>query len=184
MHDRYSLFDSHKEMKTTMSENRISLGFLSTAQIQEALRQQSAPRAALGTRLIARLMAGKFDRMLAVGVPAPTDSALAVHAARLTSAAEREAIARTLRRAVRDARDPHPPVSSRAGLERAQHLRRRGSHRRSHAAPALTTAGDRARGRSPAASALRRDRADVPVRPRRPRRPAGRSASGAVERAC
>ena len=54
--------------------------------------------------------------MLAVGVPAPADSALAVHAARLTSAAEREAIARALRRAVHEARDRHAPVSSRVPL--------------------------------------------------------------------
>jgi hypothetical protein len=45
----------------------------------------------------------QLDRHLAVGVPARPGSALAVHEARLTSVAEREAIARTLRRAVADA---------------------------------------------------------------------------------
>ena len=40
-----------------------------------------------------------------MGVPAPAGSALAAHAARLTSVAERHTIARALRRAVRDAND-------------------------------------------------------------------------------
>ena len=60
-------------------------------------------RASLVARVIARLRTDKFDHQLAVGVPAPAGSALAVHQARLTSTAEREAIARSLRRAVRDA---------------------------------------------------------------------------------
>ena len=86
-----------------MSENRISIGFLSAAQIQGAMRRDEAPRAPFSARVIARVFAGKFDRMLAVGVPAPEGSALAVHAARLTSVDEREAIARSLRRSVDDA---------------------------------------------------------------------------------
>ena len=77
-----------------MSGNRISLGFLSTAQIQDAIRRDEAPRDPFGARLMAWLLQGKFDRMLAVGVPAPAGSALAVHAARLTSIDERQAIAR------------------------------------------------------------------------------------------
>ena len=99
-----------------MSENRISLGFLSSAQIQDAIRRDEASRAPFGTRLAARLLAGKFDRMLAVGVPAPAGSALALHAARLTSADEREAIARTLRRTLDDARNREAPLSSRVPL--------------------------------------------------------------------
>ena len=99
-----------------MSENRISIGFLSAAQIQDAIRRDEAPRAPFGTRVMARLLAGKFDRMLAVGVPAPAGSALAVHAARLTSADEREAIARSLRRTVDDARNRDAPMSSRVPL--------------------------------------------------------------------
>ena len=99
-----------------MSENRISLGFLSSAQIQDAIRRDEASRATIGTRLAARLLAGKFDRMLAVGVPAPAGSALALHAARLTSADEREAIARTLRRTVDNARNRGAPLSSRVPL--------------------------------------------------------------------
>ena len=99
-----------------MSENRISLGFLSPAQIQDAIRRDDTPRASVGTRLVARLRAGKFDRMLAVGVPAPAGSALAVHAARLTSADEREAIAGALRRSVEDARNLDARLSSRVPL--------------------------------------------------------------------
>jgi hypothetical protein len=53
--------------------------------------------------VIARLRAEKFDHQLAVGVPAAAGSALAAHQARVTSTAEREAIARSLRRAVSDA---------------------------------------------------------------------------------
>ena len=99
-----------------MSENRISLGFLSSAQIQDAIRRDEEHRATIGTRLAARLLAGKLDRMLAVGVPAPAGSALALHAARLTSADEREAIARTLRRTVDNARNREAPLSSRVPL--------------------------------------------------------------------
>ena len=99
-----------------MSENRISLGFLSSTQIQDAIRRDEAPRAPFGTRLAARLLAGRFDRMLAVGVPAPAGSALALHAARLTSADEREAIAHTLRRTLGEARNREAPLSSRVPL--------------------------------------------------------------------
>ncbi len=54
-----------------MSENRISLGFLSAAQMQEAIRRDGAPRTPFAARVMAWLRQGKFDRMLAVGVPAP-----------------------------------------------------------------------------------------------------------------
>ena len=99
-----------------MGGNRISLQFLSQALIQDAIRRYEAPRASFGTRLMARLQAGKFDRMLAVGVPAPAGSALAAHAARLTSADEREAIASTLRHSVEDARNREARLSSRVPL--------------------------------------------------------------------
>ena len=61
-------------------------------------------RRSVHARILALLLAGRFDRALAVGVPAPIGSALAVHAARLTSVAERQAVAGVLRRAVRDAK--------------------------------------------------------------------------------
>jgi hypothetical protein len=99
-----------------MSENRISLGFLSTVHIQDANRRDDSPSAPLGARVMARLRAGKFDRMLAVGAPAPAGSALAAHATRLTSTHEREGIARSLRRTVNDARNGDAPLSSRVPL--------------------------------------------------------------------
>ena len=99
-----------------MSENRISLGFLSAAQVQDAVRRDEAPRVSYGTRVMARLLASKFDRMLAVGVPAADGSPLAVHAARLTSVDEREAVAHSLRRALSDARNRDALMSSRIEL--------------------------------------------------------------------
>jgi hypothetical protein len=84
-----------------MPDNKIPLDVLSAAHVT---RGTAIPRASLTARLAARLRAGKYDRLLSVGVPAPAGSALAAHAARLTSVAEREAIARALRHAVTDAR--------------------------------------------------------------------------------
>jgi hypothetical protein len=74
------------------------------------------PRPTVRARLIARAMAGAFDRRVAVGVPAAPGSALAVHYHRLTSTAERETVARALRRIGRDARSPGPLMSSRIPL--------------------------------------------------------------------
>jgi hypothetical protein len=87
----------------TMTNNEISRDVLSAA--HDAMRSDPTVRASLAARFIAWLRAGKFDDLLAVGVPAPAGSALAVHQARLTSATEREAVARTLRQAVHEA---HP----------------------------------------------------------------------------
>ena len=97
-----------------MSENRISIGFLASA--QGAMRRDEMFRAPLSARLAARLFAAKFDRMLAVGVAAPAGSALAVHAARLTTVDEREAIAHSLRRSVDDACNRDARLSSRVAL--------------------------------------------------------------------
>ena len=94
-----------------MSDKRISPDVLSSA--TDAARWGAAPRASIAAHLIARLRAGKFDRMLAVGVPAPQGSALAVHEARVTSVTEREAIARALRRSVLDAKTGGTPLSAR-----------------------------------------------------------------------
>jgi len=85
-----------------MSNNRISPDLFSVA--GEALGRTAAHRPSVVARVIARLRADKFDHQLAVGVPAPAGSALAVHQARLTSTTEREAVARSLRQAVNDAR--------------------------------------------------------------------------------
>lgn len=98
-----------------MPNNRISPDLRSTA--SDALRRTTAPRRpSLAARVTARLRAYHLDRQLAVGVPAPAGSALAVHQARLTSVAEREAIARALRRAVHDADTGVAPLSSRIPL--------------------------------------------------------------------
>ena len=98
-----------------MTENRMSLGFLSEAQLQDVMRREEVVRAPLTKRIAARLFADKFDRMLAVGVPAPAGSALAAHAARVTSFDERVGLARTLR-SVLDASNRDAPMSSRIPL--------------------------------------------------------------------
>jgi hypothetical protein len=85
----------------TMTNNEISREMLSTT--HDAMRGAATVRASLRARIIAWLRADKFDHLLAVGVPAPAGSALAVHQARLTSRAEREAVARSLRQAVHHA---------------------------------------------------------------------------------
>jgi len=123
MHHRCNVFVGHTfesfysgKRTGTMSEHRIPLGFLSPTQINSATTRDDASRVPYGTRVMARLLAAKFDRMLAVGVRPTQGSPLAVHAARLISVEEREGIAASLRRAVSDARDAHAPVSSRVPL--------------------------------------------------------------------
>src|SRR3954464_15831477 len=83
-----------------MSDNRISPDLFSVA--SDALGGTATRRPSIAARVVARLRADKFDHQLAVGVPAPAGSALAVHQGGLTSTAEREAIAWSLRVAVRD----------------------------------------------------------------------------------
>jgi hypothetical protein len=98
----------------TVPNNRISPDLLSTA--GDALRRTATPRPSLAARVTARLRAYQLDRQLAVGVPAPAGSALAVHQARLVTVAEREAIACTLRQALDDANAGASPLSSRIPL--------------------------------------------------------------------
>ena len=83
-------------------------------------RRDTSPRTSIRARLTARLHAGRFDRMLAVGMRGPVGSALAVHAQRLISRAEREAIARSLRRAVHESHQGRTAPSSRVPLHRAR----------------------------------------------------------------
>jgi hypothetical protein len=97
-----------------MPDNKISPDLPSAA--SDVRRRAAASRPSLAARASARLRAHQLDRLLAVGVSAPPGSALAVHQARLTSVAEREAIARALRRAVRDAHAGGAPRSSRVPL--------------------------------------------------------------------
>jgi hypothetical protein len=98
----------------TMPDNKISPDLPSAA--SEIRRRAAASRPSLAARASARLRAHQLDRQLAVGVSARPGSALAVHQARLTSVAEREAIARALRRAVHDAHAGGTPRSSRVPL--------------------------------------------------------------------
>lgn len=84
-----------------MNNNEISPDALSIA--YDTTGNDGSVRASVVARVIARLKADKLDQLLAVGVPAQAGSALAAHEARLVSTAEREAIARSLRHALRDA---------------------------------------------------------------------------------
>ena len=94
-----------------MPNNKISPDLFSAA--SDVRRRSAAPRPSLLAHVTARLRAYQLDRQLAVGVPAPAGSALAIHEARVTSMAERESIAWALRRAVHDARTGSPPLSAR-----------------------------------------------------------------------
>jgi hypothetical protein len=69
-------------------------------------------RSSLAVRLLARMRAAQYDRQLAVGVTPKTGSALAAHRARITSTAERHALARSLHRILRDARTTSPVRAS------------------------------------------------------------------------
>ena len=70
-------------------------------------------KATLTARLRARLFAGRLDHDVEDGVAPLPGSPLAVHLVRLTSIDEREALARSLRHALGDARDHHGPFSPR-----------------------------------------------------------------------
>src|ERR1700738_32870 len=100
-------------MPNTMPDNK-SPDLPSTA--SDVLRHTAAPRPSLAARVTARLRAHRLDRQPAVGGPGPAGRALAVHQARVTSVAERQAIARALRLAERDARAGGNPRSSRISV--------------------------------------------------------------------
>ena len=61
--------------------------------------------ATVTARLRARMFAARLDREVEAGIIPLAGSALAVHLARLTSVAERETLARTLRQALADLHD-------------------------------------------------------------------------------
>jgi hypothetical protein len=63
-----------------------------------------AARPRLRDRVVARLRAGRLDAALAAGVPEESNGALSLHARRLTARGERTGLARSLRRALYDAR--------------------------------------------------------------------------------
>lgn len=100
-----------------MSDNRISHRDVRRVDVAKSAAGSPSVRA----RLTARVHTTRLDAMLAVGVPAPDGSALAVRAARLTSQAKRAAIARALRHAVRYAssqENRRPALPARASLHR------------------------------------------------------------------
>lgn len=100
-----------------MPNNKMPPELVSTA--FGAIGRDDRPHASFTARVVARLNAGRFDRMIAVGVPAPAGSALAAHEERLTSAAEREAVASSLRQAVGDTHGRGAPLSSRIPVHQA-----------------------------------------------------------------
>ena len=69
-------------------------------------------------RLVAWLLASRYDRRLAVGATADPGSPLAHHAHRLGTIAEREAIARSLRRSLAEARRAPSPWAARSWVHR------------------------------------------------------------------
>lgn len=100
-----------------MTDNKIPADVLSSpSHARTTVPAEATTAPSIRARLAARLRAGRFDRLLAVGVPAPAGSALAAHEARLTSTAERAAIARSLRTTVADARGRGLLLSSRMPL--------------------------------------------------------------------
>lgn len=109
-----------------MTKNETETRAISTAATREITNDRPAV-ASVGARLMARLQARQFDGMLAVGAPTAQGSALAVHATRLTSSAERELVASSLRRSVRDAIAGTPsPFSARIPLNRENIVDARG----------------------------------------------------------
>ncbi|MGV0813016.1 hypothetical protein ABQF34_13735 [Mycolicibacterium boenickei] len=96
-----------------MNDNRIS----PTPAITSG-RAPAPCRPSLRARLTARICSGRLDAMLAVGAPRTPGSAIAARAERLTSRSEREAIARVLRRCVREAGNDSILWSSRIPLHR------------------------------------------------------------------
>ena len=100
-----------------MADNKIPANILFTSPTARETRElETRPRPSMWARVVARLRAGHFDRLIAVGVPAPTGSAQAAHETRLTSSTERESIARSLRTTVADARRRGVLLSSRLPL--------------------------------------------------------------------
>jgi hypothetical protein len=99
-----------------MADNQTPANVLPVTVITHGPFPEAMPRPSRAARLIARLRAGHLDRLIAVGVPAPAGGAQAAHEARLTSTAERRAIARSLRTAASDARGRRVLMSSRLPL--------------------------------------------------------------------
>jgi hypothetical protein len=85
----------------------------------DAPRPDITEPASMTTRLAERLFAARFDRQLVAGVAPNPHSPLAVHVSRLAAAAERRALATTLRDAIIEAHSRRAVVSSRIPLDRS-----------------------------------------------------------------
>ncbi|HET6864403.1 MAG TPA: hypothetical protein VFH80_00705 [Solirubrobacteraceae bacterium] len=89
-----------------------------------------AERSRARTRLSTRLRSRVLDRALAAGVSPDASAALSLRAHRLIGATARTALARTIRRLIRDARrplhplTPHVPLCRRKIIRSAQTLER------------------------------------------------------------
>jgi len=163
-----------------MNNNHIRPDDASTAGRPDTPRRGHT-RPSVRAWVTARLRAARFDRALAVGVPAPAGSALAAHAARLSCVAERHAVARALRRAVHDVTDDPRATRTRARADApGQHRLGRGSDRRGDTATARASPGQPARDGAAAAIAVRRDEPPLPARSWRPRGSSERSARRAL----
>ncbi|MGV0793714.1 hypothetical protein [Mycolicibacterium sp. XJ1819] len=100
-----------------MADNQRPAGVLPDAGTgTTATTERATLRPSPAARLLARLNAREYDRRLAVGVKPTPASALAAHEWRLTSRAEREAIARSLRQALVDAQGGGRLLSARVPL--------------------------------------------------------------------
>lgn len=98
-----------------MADNTISAAMATGA---ARTRSRETRRPTWRARWGARVRAGRLDAALAVGAPVEPGSAMAVRAARLTSRREREALARTLCRAVSDAHDTTALMTLRVPVHR------------------------------------------------------------------
>ena len=120
----------------------------------------------LWARIVASLRAGHYDRRLAFGADVHAGTPLAIHAERLTSVREREAVARAFRRCISDAHSESPFRSGRIEVNAPNIVAAEEHHRLHHAAPALAAARVRKGHRRTAVAARRRNRAAISVRPR------------------
>lgn len=85
---------------------------------QDRPRDLTKLRAPLTARLTARVLAGCYDRLLAAGVFPRPHSPLDIHAHRLTTVAEREAVARAFRHTLSEARKPLTAWTARSWVDR------------------------------------------------------------------
>jgi hypothetical protein len=101
-----------------MTVNKIAPQALIRLASGELAGAARSPSPSLGSRVIARLFAARLDQVVDACAPVRPGSAAAVHIARLTSAAERQQLAASLRSVVRDANAPPAGLSARVAVHR------------------------------------------------------------------